>query len=322
MAKKALTVLGVSLVGLGSLFTTTPAQAAVTDCGTAPTGGHLTWDSTPGVCELTFDTAGTYNWTPSEIVDLQGLIVGAGGGALVAAYTNGYSGNGGEVKYLDLSQLSAVSPFTIIVGAGGTTSDTPTAGGLTSVTVGSGTPSANGGSVGSMSNGFCALNGSYSTYLGMGNGAGGNASEGGGGICGTAGPGISLTSSNLDSAGTSVTSLFSNYAGSFGKGGNLTANGAVDAAGVGQGGNIAVDLVGDVFTGQTNGGAGLAVFRWTPSQIATTSNGGTSDGSTLASTGTNDGQLALMAAGLIALGLAFTTIKPRARIRTKADSKH
>ncbi len=98
-------------VGGGVAGATAPRE------GTCPTGSQMT---VPSICEVSFNSTGTSQWTvPTGVTMIQELTVGAGGGGGGGSgYAPGGGGGGGAVKVCttvvkDLTKLS------IAVGAGG-----------------------------------------------------------------------------------------------------------------------------------------------------------------------------------------------------------
>ena len=262
-----------------------PASASTADCGTAPSGGTMTRSG--NVCTLTFDTAGEYSWTPSVLEDLQALAVGGGGGANAGGST-GYSGRGGSVIYADLSHETAGSAITITVGVGGTTGRHPIDGEV-SIIDGDGIFRGEGGDSGNITHGYCALNGSTSTYVGLGEGAKRPSNTTNGETCGTPGVGINPSIGDVDTNDLAVPSLFSDFSVELGAGGILRDNTALPAQKPGQGGSVNMNTLTTELVNSTNGKDGIVVFRWTSR-------------SSLANTGSESARLGALAGGTIALG--------------------
>jgi len=170
-------------------------------------------------------TSGTSYTTPANCTAIYVEAVGGGGGGGKDAGSANFSGGGGgggggyAAKYFT---VTASTPYTYAIGAGGAT--TPTAGGNTTFTVGATTITAGGGSVGS--NGGTALGG-----------AGGTSTNGdlniGGGDGGTGNTGAALSVSS----GSGGESMFGG-----------TTSGAIDAVGV----------AGNLYGGGGSGGSGKA----------------------------------------------------------------
>ena len=285
MSKKILSIAGVGLLSLGSAFVATPAGASTADCGTAPTGGTMT--SSGNVCTLTFDAAGEYTFTPSVLGDLQAIMVGGGGGAEAFGST-GYSGIGGSVVYADLSGEIAGSPLTITVGEGGVSGANPSSGDYSRVD-GVDRYTADGGDSGDITHGYCALNGSYSTYMGLGEGSKSASSTVNGEVCGTAGAGITASLGDLDTEERHFGTLFTNYALELGAGGILHDNVALPEPKPGQGASINMNTNTTELVDATDGADGLVSLRWTA-------------GSSLANTGSESSRLSALAGGSILLG--------------------
>lgn len=110
---------------------TAPAANAAVDCGTTtPTATVINGT----ICEVRFDTAGSYTFTaPSGVSKLAAVIIGAGGGALGNSF-EAYAGGSGLAVYVDSVDTSA--DIAVLVGTGGgsgTLVIPPTAGGTSSV---------------------------------------------------------------------------------------------------------------------------------------------------------------------------------------------
>jgi hypothetical protein len=305
MSKKTISIAGLGLVGLGSTFFAAPAVAAI-DCGTAPSGGVLTQNG--GVCQLSFETAGTYTFTSTQaMTNIWALIVAGGGGASISGSSEGYAGSGGEVRYADLVEDEWGVPYTILVGSGGDSSssggnpgqDSNMSNGISSfVTFG--------GAAGTMANGYCALQGNYSTYLGLGQGARTTSSTVNGETCGADGLGVNPSAGNVDSFGNSVPAVFSNLNADYGHGGTLVAapttlNSVTSQHAAGTGASVSLDLSNSTRIGNNDGLDGYVEIRWTPS-------------GQLASTGSDSEALTWFGAGTIAAGMAFIA---RSRMRAR-----
>lgn len=309
--KKITSVVGISLFGIGSSLVAMPANAAsLADCGTAPSGGTLSFSN--NVCTLKFDSDGSYTFiTPSVLSGLAAVISGAGGGAYVRN-AEGYAGNGGKVLYADLSNSPANDMLLIVVGDGGTSGETPTAGAESGITYngGLGNVEADGGAVGSISNGYCALNGSYSTYIGFGIGASGNASSGASDAC-VYSRGINPSLNHADSNGTARTlATLANYNSELGKGGIAvdSALGQLPALKSGAGASLRMNTTTlEAVGNDAKGGDGLVVLRWSV---------GTSD--SLANTGSESSNLLTVAGGAVAAGAILMAARSRSKGRHRA----
>ena len=293
MSKNILKVAGIGLFALGSAVIASPATAALADCGAEPTGGDLTWDSATNVCTLTFDTEGEYSWTPATVTGLQAIIAGAGGGAN-ALNSTGYAGDGGRVLYVDLSEEVAGASLRISVGDGGISGETPTPGD-NSIIQGVDLYPANGGDAGTGYPNFCALNGSNSTYVGLGDGAKNDTTTRSGEVCGTAGLGIKPSLGDRDFNNLPVPSLFRNYAIALGSGGVLRDNQTLPTQTPGQGASVNMNTTTTLLVSATNGSDGRVVFRWSLGAAAPA----------LAATGSESARLAGLAGGIMSLGLGL-----------------
>jgi hypothetical protein len=274
--QKSLSVMGVGLIGVGSIVVPTSATATTPECGTSNSSMTITFSS--GICQAEFSEDGSSTFTvPNVASGLAAVLVGAGGGSSVTndPLPNGYAGAGGEVHYLDLSgSATAGMELDVIVGAGGTSSEEPTDGGDTSVTVNSAVTLVEGGLAGPFFEFYCALNGSFSTYLGEAPGAGGDPVANGDGWCETTGPGITPSAGTEDLAGNAVPAVFANYSVELGKGGYLAEHTATLVQRPGQGASIKVNLTDlEVILPSPSGSDGLVLFRWYPTErdsLATT----------------------------------------------------
>lgn len=288
--RKSFAVIGTGLLGAGSLVFPSSAFATSNNCGDTPNGATLT--ETDGVCQVEFSNSGSFSFTPpSGASQLAAILTGAGGGALAYDAT-GYAGNGGEVRYIDLSEDSN-SSFSISVGDGGTTGNPPTAGGDTELAFGSTTLYADGGDAGIVTS-YCILNGSGSTYLGEGVGSGGNPEVGPNDECISAGPGLNPAIDEEDNFNNPVPTLFQSFNVELGKGGYLAAAPSTLSQGPGQGGSVEMDLANTVVDSSLDGSDGLVVFRWLPGTADETAN-------ELAKTGQNTSQSILVSSFSVAL---------------------
>lgn len=138
--KLSKTISAISATTLGVISSVAgvfPASATtVPGCGEEPGGGTLT--KVGSFCQVTFSQTGTSSFTlPAGVSALHGVVVGGGGGASNNGFDQrfGYAGNGGEVKYFDFTELMEGAVVDVVVGAGGESSNTPTAGEASSVKV-------------------------------------------------------------------------------------------------------------------------------------------------------------------------------------------
>ena len=281
-----------------------PMSSASAASGCLDTG----WASTKiadGLCQVIFDVAGDYTFTaPAEITELAAVLVGGGGGG-VGIYNQedneygAYAGGGGEVIFVD--QVDFSSPLEIEVGAGGAgylgeeqlTGD-PNGG---TTTLGENEASGGGSAYG---NGPFSGNGKmpYGPFLlnpvvygAHGGGAGGDATESGGG------PGLKIA--DIPGINTELFASPGNTA--FGPGGTSVLVGGETADVAGAGGAAEAS---DANSGQWmgyQGRDGLVILRYS---FGAENNG---DGEALPETGspvqpwTVAGALAAMLAGAVAL---------------------
>lgn len=322
MVNKGLAILGAGAMGISSSLVAGPALAATNLCGTAPVGGTLV--ETDGICELTFSSSGSFTFTvPRGAQDLAMLLVGAGGGAwyeegvISSTGATGYAGSGGSVLYQDFAASSANwagKSFELALGEGGLTGDgdSVTNGSPSSATTPSSElHSADGGDGGSVMNGYCLLNGSGSTYVGNGQGAGGEANTPDGEDCSqTTGPGLNPSIDPQDNYGNNVPTNFKNLNIILGPGGTVTDEPSIQQQATmvlmaltntfGSGASVVVDSTTALgVRADTQGASGIALFRWKPSDV-------------LAQTGSNLYIWAMTGVGALLLG-ASLTIKPLRR---------
>lgn len=157
---------------------------------------------------------------PAGLEAIHAVVTGAGGGALVARGNSGYAGSGGDVKYRDITNEVVGSVLEGVVGQGGTSGTTPTGGGSSALFVGVGGLGADGGVAGDELNQYCVPNGSYSVYVGNGNGAGGPAGENEADCATSTAPGI-VPSSDPDVDDNAPLSLFADFDLELGAGGRV-----------------------------------------------------------------------------------------------------
>ena len=288
-----------ALVSTSILGSVTAANAANIDgCGLEPDGATL--ENNAGVCELTFDTAGTYSWTlPAGIADLYAVLVGAGGGAAYVEPNTGYAGAGGGVMFLDLTDWVADDTATINVGAGGESgSPSSTAGEDTSLRGNGGSPlSADGGNGGDISDwgwGFCD-----GGFFGENTGAGDAGGAPAGGACSGGGPGI-IPDSDADAP-----AIFDGFTAELGHGGGAYLDRTHNAR-IGEGANIFYQTGDNATTADLTGSDGAVIFRFTASDANNVTGSGAGSGShsgsdkSLAYTG-NDVPIAATALASVAL---------------------
>ncbi|CAB4631662.1 unannotated protein [freshwater metagenome] len=271
----ALKIGGFTALVSTSLFgSVTAANAANVDgCGLEPDGGTL--ENNSGICELTFDSAGTFSWTlPAGIAGLYGVLVGAGGGALFESPDTGYAGAGGSVEYTDLTSGAADDTVAVIVGGGGDTGSSPTDGDDTSVALNSGTPDvASGGAAGGFGVwGYCVSSFRSSWYWGENIGAGTPGADPDGGACIGGEPGI------IPDSDGSAPSAFDGFVSELGHGGGVYLNTA-HAQGFGDGANVFHDSVGDSVSADEAGAEGAVIFRYTAADANNATDSGSGSGS-------------------------------------------
>lgn len=319
--QKSLAAVGVSLLGMGSIAVPSIAVATTPECGASETGKVVTFAS--GICQAEYSTNGAFAFTvPSGATELAAIVVGAGAGADLDG-SWGYAGDGGQVRYLDLSQTApAGTLIPINVGDGGTTGATPTAGQPSSLTIGSVVSSSAGG-IGQDQNNYCALEGSFSTYLGNGNGAGGPPVKLNNDHCGTTGPGLAPLANTQDNFSNIAPTIFFGFLLELGKGGYVAATPSPLAQSPGQGGSIEMNLSTLVSTSSLNGSDGLVVLRWKPAVVAPVAPAVVAPvvaaPAVLAVTGVASYEastVALFSSFVIAIGAAFTAFSFRMRRRT------
>lgn len=183
---------GVAIAG-GSVFVfpaallASPAVGVTESCG----GYEGAVEVVDGVCQYTFDEAGSHTFTaPESVGKISAILVGGGGGADV----NGalaYAGGGGEVIYVD----DITGETEIIVGAGGSQSDAENEaqdGSETKVGAAIARPGFSGSNGGSSGNGNSGgsfdLDYDTTVFSGSGGGAGGDGdgAQGGPGLAASA----------------------------------------------------------------------------------------------------------------------------------------
>ena len=310
--KKITSAVGISLFGIGSSLVAMPANAAsLADCGTAPSGGTLSFSN--NTCTLTFDSDGSYTFiTPSVLSGLAAVISGAGGGAYVRN-AEGYAGNGGKVVYADLANSPANDMLLIVVGDGGTSGENPTAGADSGITYNGGLNNvgAEGGGAGSMANSYCALNGSYSTYIGFGIGASGLDSSGPNDAC-VYSRGVNPSLDHADSNGTARTlATLADYNSELGKGGIAVDSslGQLPALKSGAGASLRMNTTTlEAVGNDAKGGDGLIVLRWSVEASS----------ESLANTGSESSNLLTIAGGAVAAGAILMAARSRSKGRHRA----
>jgi hypothetical protein len=312
MTVSRLAALGACTIGITALGVAAPAGAAtIPGCGDEPVDGTITVSG--GVCELTFTASGAYSWTlPTGVSGLYGLLVGAGGGAYATGVDQGYAGTAGSVRYVDYTAASAGDVISGVVGAGGNSSTTPTDGADTTSTLSAVLSVADGGAA-STSN-YCSIEGNFSVYVGVGDGAGGPVPLAAGGDCvDSYAPGINPSADLVDSYSTARPSIFASLNATFGLGGRVvgtTSTIASDAAiaGTGQGADVQFsNPPARILTFNSVGGSGRAVFRYAAVGGAVSP----AAGPALAATGTDTTGALAGSATVIGLGALLLAVARR-----------
>lgn len=313
--QKSLAAVGVSLLGMGTIAVPSIAVATTPECGASDTGKVVTF--TNGICQAVYSSGGNvYSFTtPTGATELAAIIVGAGGGALTDAAIEGYAGDGGQVRYLDLS-LSAPpgTSFSIEVGVGGNSTTTPVAGNRSAIIVGGTTSFAAGGVPGVFGD-ECGSN------YAEGTGAGGPPVYPLRNCSGIGGPGLTPSANQADSDGLAVPTILSSFSTELGKGGFVITTQIPLEQGPGQGGSLRfVAGAASVLPGSD----GLVVLRWRPAVVAepvVTAPIVTAPAApaALAVTGLASYEastVAILGSFVIAIGAAFTAFSFRMRRRT------
>jgi hypothetical protein len=305
-----------ALVSTTILGSATGASAANVDgCGLEPDGGNL--ERNAGICELTFDSAGSYAWIlPAGIAGLHGVLVGAGGGASYAQPNTGYSGAGGDVEFVDLTSYVPDDTAEVSVGAGGE-SGTPFGydGQPTSLRMNGGsTLNVDGGNAGDnypFGWGYCDV--PFIGYFGENVGAGDAGDPPIGGSCFGGGPGI------VPDTDSDAPAVFDGFTTELGRGGGVFID-TTRSLQIGEGANVFYDSGNDATTADAAGADGVVIFRYTASDAnnAADSSGGSNGSSgSLANTGNGVPVTAVTLAsiGLIAAGLGATIFARRRNAR-------
>lgn len=313
-----------ALVSTSVLGSVTAASADNVDgCGLEPVGGTLV--NNAGICELTFDSAGTHNWNlPAGIAGLHGVLVGGGGGASYAQPNDGYAGEGGDVEFQDFTSRVAGDTFTVAVGAGGNsvTTGSGNEGDDSSVLVngGGGVVALGGDGAGpyTMVWGYCGSIGALGEHTGAGTPGG----PGTGGPCVGGGPGI------IPDTAIGAPAIFDGFTAELGHGGGVYID-VAHTPRIGEGANVLISTNGtvgggdDVSDADDSGADGAVVFRYTAADANNVSGSGSGSGSgseTDGSLATTGGALpvaafALASVAIIAAGVGLRAIGRR-RSRT------
>lgn len=273
-----------SVIGVTGLLlanSAVPALAAspTEGCGDAPVGGALS--KIGDVCQIVFDVPGSTSWTvPASLQKIQAVITGGGAGA--AVYGGGYAGDGGQVRYLTLTDPTPGAVLPVVVGAAGANSGftldsaaeemqsaavNATAGGASTF----GSVTADGGTAPD-TNDLC-LN--VGDALRSGLGAGKTRPK----ACAEIVSKGITPSLDVDSSGAQRLDLFSDYAVEHGSGGAATAgvrqsNVELQALTAGTGAGASVTLDGSITAGTAAGGSVIVRYTVKP-QLANTGAGST-----------------------------------------------
>jgi hypothetical protein len=282
-------------MGAGSFLGASAANAfTVADCGDAPVGGVVTVEG--DYCQLYFANDGNYEWSiPDGATDVWALLGGAGGGAGGrVAFNIGYGGNGGDVVYQDLTNVSSAD-LAITVGDGGASNsisdddgsdgeDTVLSDGTTTWTAAGGD-----GNGSSWNWGFC---GSYSAYMGEGDSFFNTTADPEGGVpCVGGAPGLN------PSTDPDAPDAWAGFAEMLGNGGGVFVDEA-HGQDIGQGASVYYTASPESTTMDGAGENGFLGIRWV---------------SGLASTGVDAAPLGIAAAGMLVAGGVGLAIARRAR---------
>ncbi len=279
----ALKISGVTaLVSTSILGSVTAASAGnVGGCGLEPDGGTL--ENNAGICELVFDSAGTFTWSlPAGIADLYGVIVGGGGGAFYSQPSNGYAGEGGDVEFVDFTSWAADDTFTVAPGVGGDTASAGNGrhGGFSSVTINGSGPAAFGGDGAvafGMVWGYCGVG-----IFGENTGAGTPGDPAAGEACIGGGPGI------IPDTAVGAPLIFDGFTSELGHGGGVYVD-LIHNPRIGEGANVRYQSGDDATIADPTGADGAVIFRYTAADAnnATDSGSGSGSGSGSRSGSTN-----------------------------------
>ncbi len=272
MRKTGIATFSIGLIGLGTTMIASPATAAI-DCGTAPAGGTLTQGG--DYCQVAFSTPGDFGFNvPSSATELYSLVAGAGSGVDIFDGASGYAGNGGQVKFTDLT-ASLTLPLAIHVGLGGASNPTGSevnAGGDSSVNSGSQSGVAFGGVTNARDH-KCNFTG-YMGQLGVGNGArtAADINDLSVACTGHEGHGVNPHNGDVDSAGSAVPTIFSDLDQNFGEGGIAQLDTVMPSGlDVGSGANLVVTMASSEISTNTSahGSDGQVILRWKSAAAAT-----------------------------------------------------
>ncbi len=285
-------------MGAGSLLGAATAANAFTaaECDGEFEAGY--WNYTDGYCEVGFGTAGEHSWTtPAKYSELVAMLVGGGGGASAilsdVSWDTGYAGGGGDVVFVDLTEFDPGTELDVFVGGGGvsTTDGSLAADGEDSwLETGSSRWEASGGLGNddfSWTWGWCGAG-----FVGQGpsyfdDGLPMPADE----FCGPGAPGY------LPSEESDAPQIFDDIIVEVAPGGDVVSSGSGNQV---EGAGADVFVAGPLEASTDDAGEhGLIVFRWIPSDLA--------------STGVDAAPLGIAAAGMLVAGGVGLAIARRSR---------
>ena len=220
-------------------------STATTSWRIIPLGDIIVQAATNG--EQVYNTPGTHSWVcPAGVTAVCVLVIGGGGGGVGATAYNG-GGAGGGLAYLNNISVTPGQSYTVVVGAGGTPSN-------------SGADAGAGGQSYFKDTSTLYANGGEGGQYNGPNSAGGTAfyvsGIYGSGAANTGGAGGYTVST---SAGASGGGGAAGYSGSGGQGGNVTSSGVITqpSAGSGGGGGGGGSSSAASYTGGGGGGVGI-----------------------------------------------------------------
>ena len=309
MTKRTMSAVGISAIVAGSSFITLPAQAAV-DCGTAPSGSTIT--TIGDVCQLAITAGGSnINFTvPESATQLFALVIGGGGGNIFNS-AEGYAGNAGQVRYLDMSD-SVGTEITMIVGNGGDNDDFGVipgeASSVASVSSGQSVTAAGATSDFDPAEAFCSQDTWSSTATFAGTGARAlKVSENNDDKCGNGiNRGVNPANGDRDSNNVATPAIFSTLSKTFGTGGRIKDQSqSLPTLNPGDGAGFKVDIDAGPFVSRQNASDGAVYLRW--------------NYVSLANTGTSSFDNSMFAASLLGAGIALIALSTR---RKKSRGAH
>ncbi|HLP23708.1 MAG TPA: hypothetical protein VK139_06670 [Microbacteriaceae bacterium] len=287
----------------------TASALGLADCGPAQSIGTLSFDGT--YCIATFNNPSPAEFTlPAGAQSVTALLVGAGQGSswINPSVTTvfGYTGQGGEVLYADLSEVDG-NTLTIDVSEEGITDST--------ISDASQTWTARGGNNTSLAtNLFCQPVGHDSVYLLLGWGSGGYPT-GDNGNCVSNGPYVNPSAEDADAYGNPVPDGLRSVDWNLGGGGRVAfAPETLDERDYGQGGELIVDEENATATA-IDPQLGVIVLSWIPTASTPTPSPTSSGAATLATTGAST--TVAWFAGALSLAGAVLALAGRARRRAE-----